>query len=564
MPSVPRAKRQVGLEPLPNARVSGEAPLEAFGGGQGLENIAAGARETAKTVQKLVAEQQYNADYLATQDADLKLSQLETDLQTKAESMYGKNALEAPDTVKTDWEKGVAEIRKGLKNDRQRAMFVPKLTKRTMTLNKSVQSHVSKEYVKYDVSSTNDFVVNARNEAVRNYEDLGRVASSIQDQIGAIKRLGSNYGFPEETIKKNISEAVSATHVDVINRMLADANSDRARAYSKSVKGQINPDDMKRISSDIDRVDLTVQANMVASEIIAKYPEDNVGIEQAILSIKDTKTREEVQKQVTVQIRQQNAAYNKTESENAAKIAGSNGVPYTLHDLENEKAGLSKNYYRIAKDSLSQVTGELNSSKYISFVERYGAILAQDDVSKQNEEMRKFRMDILANKSNFDEANFQKLLSWTTDDFVAEQTPKANPIMAAIKYISGYFSSAGNPVGNVAQTTARFLSRAMDPATKPEDIPVVAQQTVKSDALAANPEFVGREDVSNTKTNKASDITRVYHGTTTIKPDFQLAGARLKPAIGDTVPGADGNYYEVTGFDEATGKTKVKRVAVAK
>jgi hypothetical protein len=101
MPTVPRYEQRVGQAALPNARVSTNAPIEAFGGGQGLQQVAQAAQETLEIVRK----EREKADQLAVLEADTKAARLKTSLffdpKTGAMTRKGKDAFGAVSTKKT-------------------------------------------------------------------------------------------------------------------------------------------------------------------------------------------------------------------------------------------------------------------------------------------------------------------------------------------------------------------------------------------------------------------------------------------------------------------------------
>lgn len=278
MPIVPQPRQQVGLEALPGVRTAVDAPIEAFGGGAANPRLDVSELETqARTI---FEQAKHQADQTAVVNAASQISDAETQLTLQTRQRIGQDAFSAPDDVSKEYEKTAAQIEQGLTNDTQRAAFQQIKASHWSALNTAVQTHVADQRQKYDAQVTDSYLANERNAAITNYDDPQRVAMAVVNQGAAIEdHLNRIYHgqIPPGVLEQAKLAAASATHIDVIDRMLANGQDLTAKAYYGQVKDQITGADSTKIEKALEvgskRGESQRQADKILAETTLTEPE---------------------------------------------------------------------------------------------------------------------------------------------------------------------------------------------------------------------------------------------------------------------------------------------------
>lgn len=238
---------KVNTSALPNARVSTNVPLEAFGGGQSLENVVSAGQGFLKVVQ----EEKQKADEIAVLEADTKAAQLKNNMfydpQNGAMTRKGKDAMAAVGDYTQQFNTKASEIRDSLSNDNQKALFQRKLAAHSLDLDNQLQKHAFVEGEKYynDVADAN--VKAYTNQAISNYQDPNAVESAIAQQRDTIFSHAKNTGVAESVAEQNFSEVSSKTRTEVVQRMLANGDTATAQKYYTENKDKFLGDDPKKM-----------------------------------------------------------------------------------------------------------------------------------------------------------------------------------------------------------------------------------------------------------------------------------------------------------------------------
>ena len=278
MPIVPQPRQQVGLEALPGVRTAVDAPIEAFGGGAA--NPRLDVSELENQARTIFEQEKHKADQTAVVNAASQISDAETQLTLQTRQRIGQDAFSAPDDVAQEYEKTAAQVEQGLTNDTQRAAFQQIKASHWSALNTAVQTHVADQRQKYDAQVTDSYLANERNAAVTNYDDPQRVAMAVVNQGAAIEdHLNRIYHgqIPPGVLEQAKLAAASATHIDVIDRMLANGQDLTAKAYYGQVKDQITGADSTKIEKALDvgskRGESQRQADKILAETTLTEPE---------------------------------------------------------------------------------------------------------------------------------------------------------------------------------------------------------------------------------------------------------------------------------------------------
>lgn len=244
MPQVPRIEPgQVQQQGLPNVRVSTDAPIEAFGGGQGVAKTFEAGNQLISTGQAIFQEEKKKADQIAAMDYDRNLSELETRIQLDVKKMQGKNAAGAFDYAKDSWEKESQKLKEGLSNDDQRMFAQRASSARWESLNRSVQMHSAQQMEKYDDETTAGYVTQAKAAAVTNAFDDERIDLELSRQKAALQDLGKRKGVLENPeFQQKVNAIISDTHKGVINARLVGGDPKSARQYFETNKDAFGAD----------------------------------------------------------------------------------------------------------------------------------------------------------------------------------------------------------------------------------------------------------------------------------------------------------------------------------
>lgn len=290
MPPILIPGPQVQPEGLPNVRVSADAPLEAFGGGQSAANLTAANEQMTTHAQQYAYEQQSKANQLATQIADRQAADLETSLQTKVMQMRGKDAFGAPDFASDQWDKGTQKINDGLANDEQRMAFQRMSNARWESLNKFTQLHMAKESQDLDTSETNGYIQSSRNVAVLNAFDDQRLQDELSRQKAVYQDYAARNGLSgTDTEKEKLAEIASGTYRDVIQARLTNGMDDKARELFDASKGAMTAQDQLSVESALRQSDLLEKGNdawdQVSGMKLANGEPDEARMRSAVFSM---------------------------------------------------------------------------------------------------------------------------------------------------------------------------------------------------------------------------------------------------------------------------------------
>lgn len=245
MPTVPRRQGQIGTAPLPGVRVSPQAPDAAFGvPGNGVDVTSPLAGVIAPMVQKA----RRDADQIAALDSDNQIAQLSTDLETRALSRQGKNALDNAD-VFTDFDKGAGDIENGLASDEQKMAFRRAADARRQSLYASVERHAATQHEEFDRDTTSSALDLRTDAALKNYDDPGIRQQSMDEARAILKDFGARQGWSPETTDQKVATQLSRMHSSVM-RQFADAKQlPEAVAYYEDHKDEFVGEDGVKASA---------------------------------------------------------------------------------------------------------------------------------------------------------------------------------------------------------------------------------------------------------------------------------------------------------------------------
>lgn len=249
-------RQQVDTAALPASRVSADAPLSAFGGGQGVQNVFGAAAGIGESIQKYHEKEKQKADDVATTEAYAKTeaerNRLTWDDKEGAYTKKGKDAFGVASSYGERFKKFTDEIENGLANEEQKRIYQKIKLKSANAFDQDLQQHTLKESKEYEAKVTESAISVARMDAINGYQNPGRVENAIGLQMAMAEEHSRRNGLPEEFTAMKKAEISSKTYSDVISRMLANKQDITAKNYYESVKDKIFGDEKIRIEKAVE------------------------------------------------------------------------------------------------------------------------------------------------------------------------------------------------------------------------------------------------------------------------------------------------------------------------
>lgn len=257
MPTVPKATRQVDLAPLPDVRLTAAATPESEGAGvaeaQGQigEALAGVGHKTTALGEELLAKERQNANAVTaiknnsdlTGWVDKRLNDPETGvLQTR-----GENALGLPEKVSTEYNDYADGLAAKLSNPQQRLAFDRIRAERGLVLANRVMEHTTSQIQQVRADTAESSVKNSQSFAIANADNPRVIGQELATQATTITTIGKQLGMSPESIKARLDASFSATHVGVIENLLAQEKTKAAQVYFEETKSQINGEQIARI-----------------------------------------------------------------------------------------------------------------------------------------------------------------------------------------------------------------------------------------------------------------------------------------------------------------------------
>ncbi len=285
----------------PNARVSTNAPIEAFGGGSSSAAVGQAGVQLGSQALQIAKEERAKADDVATTEAYTKTVQLRNrlmyDPKAGAMNRKGKDAFGVGEEYGKQFQDGADEIESSLTNDDQKAMYKRIRAQEQRDLEGNLTKHTFVQAQAYDEETTQASMATAREDAVMNYQDPSKVRQALEMQKTLIASHADRNGLPPEAVKQRIMDAESKTHEAVINRMLANGQDLAASAYYKNVKPSILGSDATQLESALEEGTLRGASQRNALAIVQKHGDVQSAL-SAVDKIADPKIQDATRERV--------------------------------------------------------------------------------------------------------------------------------------------------------------------------------------------------------------------------------------------------------------------------
>lgn len=298
MPTVPKFNADVRESAIPNARVSTDAPLEAFGGGRAAEAANQAFQNVAFNIGEIAIKERNKADDAKVESAYADLIKRKNDLahnkETGAFNKKGENALGVIDEYMPMYEKEADDIEKNvLTSDRQREKFKKLREKEGIEFNLQLNKHVGAESYKVETAKTESVIKNLEDDSALNWQEPRRVDRNVEMSVNAMKRNANNNGMPQEWVDQRTSEITSKQYAGVIKTMLDGGNDLHAEQYYNKVKDKITDAETANVvAKSVEAGSVRGKSQLYANEIFTKNKDSMTAAYDEARKIKDPKVQE--------------------------------------------------------------------------------------------------------------------------------------------------------------------------------------------------------------------------------------------------------------------------------
>lgn len=225
---------------LPEGGAIPPGPIEAHGGGQDAVFPFAASAGLMREAARIQEDAELRADQVGAAEDDAALSELETRLlhapQTGALNIQGKAAMGAMESVRKEWESGVASIGKGAITPRRKMALERASAQRYAHISRALNQHSAREIERYEDQTTEALVKNEQAAAIANWGDPLRVALSLDRQMAALQDMANRKGFDPEAFSQIASQEESRTNMGVLSQMLNAGQDMEAKKYVQENK----------------------------------------------------------------------------------------------------------------------------------------------------------------------------------------------------------------------------------------------------------------------------------------------------------------------------------------
>lgn len=233
--------------------------------------VAQGLGQVARVAQDWAEQEKQRADEMSMLEAERKLSDWDLANTEKALQTRGKDAMGLPDTYNPALERQIEEIAGGISDVRVRNAWMARAQGRRHNMLLSVNRHVHREIDELDATETQALIANSQRSAANNYNDPERIAFEMDTQLDAIEARAARLGMERETIDLMREEAISATHVGVLDQMVAGQNYSMAREYFAANRDDFLPAARATAAETVREAGLRAESQANADRILRQH-----------------------------------------------------------------------------------------------------------------------------------------------------------------------------------------------------------------------------------------------------------------------------------------------------
>lgn len=460
MPVVPRlGVQQIDEQMGPQRLQSANAPIGAFGGGQGLDRAA-------NSLAGLVDEVDKQAAQTMATNAKTELNNLQNKLiygEQDQSGNYtfeglvqkkGQNAFGFSQEIDKEFERKRAEIESKL-SGRAREYFTRDAQQVKMSIDDTVSKYMAGETQRFYDETYKNYILSEKNVAANSYGDINKINQSLNNIESRMSEYLNTQGIKPgtEAYAMKVLEVKSTVHADVIDRMLADGNGKTALGYLEANKNQMTQKDYEDAKKGVEIEVIRSTSQSLVDDFMRKgYDEERAFQEAEKLN---PKLREETEQRIALQYnRQKQAEYER--SKNLFEYAvGKFDQSGTFDAIPANILKSMKPEHRLALDAYRDRNPYLDDTKRYYELERE----ASDPATRNKFKNR----DLLVELPKLNKEHFNKLLTQQKDllgggEGAGKAAKELDGIFSDNQALANVYETAGkNPKGD---DFAQYLKQA--------------------------------------------------------------------------------------------------------
>ena len=464
MPVVPRlGVQQVDEQMGPQRLQSANAPIGAFGGGQGLDRAA-------NSLAGLVDEVDKQAAQTMATNAKTELNNLQNKLiygEQDENGNYtfeglvqkkGQNAFGFSQEIDKEFERKRAEIESKL-SGRAREYFTRDAQQVKMSIDDTVSKYMAGETQRFYDETYKNYILSEKNVAANSYGDINKINQSLNNIESRMSEYLNTQGIKPGTEAYNMKvlEVKSTVHADVIDRMLADGNGKTALGYLEANKNQMTQKDYEDAKKGVEIEVIRSSSQSLVDDFMRKgYDEERAYQEAEKLN---PKLREETEQRIALQYnRQKQAEYERSKNlfEIASRQFNENG------DIDKVSANILK---QMKPEHLTAFKSFIDSNPYRDTTKDYYRLMKLASNPDTRDSFKDH--DLLKELPNLNKEHFNALLRIQNDlrgsggtDNVGKANKELDGIFSDNQALENVYLTAGKDPKRDKDAYAKYLSQA--------------------------------------------------------------------------------------------------------
>jgi hypothetical protein len=280
---VPRLQRQVSSTPIAGVTLTAAETPESEGAGlaaaqarthEARANLYGGLASIATSEAAKIAETaQKQADATALLTADNTLATWEKNRlyvgPDAALSQKGENSFGLPEKI-TDEYNAQADAVAAKLPARLQADFAQRRAQRAENLDLTIARYVAGETQAHTANELQAGLDNHRDAAIANALDPVRLNAEIKDGLASLAKVGPSLGLGPEELKKQTDNFLTATHVGVIQALIANDQPGKADAYFQASQEQIVGKARAEMKQQVEDAGIRKQGQLAADKIVGE------------------------------------------------------------------------------------------------------------------------------------------------------------------------------------------------------------------------------------------------------------------------------------------------------
>ncbi len=243
------------LSGLPGNNIPTQAPLSAFGGGAGLDQVVGQAQQLGDTTNAILRHERDSLDDAAVQKASGDLirakMQLTLDPVVGFQTKRGEDAAHSFGDYQKQFADAATSISGRLGNSRQQEMFGRVVQGQGIDFETNLRSHVASEAEKYKVNSANYTIKSLGDDIASSWNDPAKVASSTKMQLAAFQSIAD--GMPKSEFDDKVLGIKSSNNVAIIENQISQNLGPTANTWLEAHKSEMTESDYVKMHDRIEK-----------------------------------------------------------------------------------------------------------------------------------------------------------------------------------------------------------------------------------------------------------------------------------------------------------------------